>query len=76
MLLERLRPGEMLVTLKDDDEATRIAAQLMKRIWRRSPAPTSGTVSTTGPQTCPSATQRVRCQRGIGLLDCPIGSMH
>jgi len=35
MLLERLRPGEMLVTVRDDDEATRIAADVMTRIWRR-----------------------------------------
>ncbi len=34
MLLERLTPGEMLVTLKDDEEATRIAAEVMKRIWK------------------------------------------
>src|SRR5918995_3715732 len=34
LLLERLHPGEMLVTLKDDEEATRIAAQVMQKIWR------------------------------------------
>lgn len=34
LLLERLFPGEMLVTLKDDEEATHIAAEVMKRIWR------------------------------------------
>ena len=34
ILLERLDPGEMLVTLKDDEEATRIAAEVMKKIWR------------------------------------------
>jgi len=34
MLLERLRPGVMLATLEDDDEATHIAAEVMKRIWR------------------------------------------
>ncbi len=34
MLLERLNPGEMLVTLKDDEEATHIAAEVMKKIWR------------------------------------------
>jgi streptomycin 6-kinase len=34
MLLERLTPGEMLITLKDDEEATRIAAEVMKKIWR------------------------------------------
>jgi streptomycin 6-kinase len=35
LLLERLHPGVMLATLDDDDEATRIAAELMTRIWRR-----------------------------------------
>lgn len=34
MLLERLNPGEMLATLKDDEEATHIAAEVMKKIWR------------------------------------------
>lgn len=34
MLLERLKPGIMLVTLEDDEEATRIAAQLVQKIWR------------------------------------------
>ena len=34
LLLERLQPGEMLSTLEDDEEATQIAAEVMKRIWR------------------------------------------
>ena len=34
MLLERLNPGVMLVTMEDDEEATRIAAEVMKTIWR------------------------------------------
>lgn len=34
LLLERLKPGVMLATMEDDEEATRIAAQVMKRIWR------------------------------------------
>lgn len=34
MILERLNPGEMLVTLEDDEEATHIAAEVMKKIWR------------------------------------------
>lgn len=34
MLLERLDPGVMLATMEDDEEATRIAAEVMKRIWR------------------------------------------
>jgi streptomycin 6-kinase len=33
MVLERLTPGDMLVTVKDDEEATRIAAEVMKKIW-------------------------------------------
>jgi len=33
MLLERLNPGVMLATMEDDEEATRIAAEVMKRIW-------------------------------------------
>ena len=39
LLLERLRPGEMLVTLDDDDRATEIAADVMKQTQR--PAPTA-----------------------------------
>jgi streptomycin 6-kinase len=34
MLLERLQPGVMLATLEDDEEATHIAAEVMKKIWR------------------------------------------
>jgi len=33
MLLERLNPGVMLATMEDDEEATRIAAEVMKKIW-------------------------------------------
>ncbi len=34
MLLERLKPGVMLLTLEDDEEATHIAAGVMQKIWR------------------------------------------
>lgn len=34
LLLERLNPGLMLATLNDDEEATHIAAEVMKKIWR------------------------------------------
>ena len=34
MLLERLAPGVMLATLEDDEEATHIAAEVMKKMWR------------------------------------------
>jgi streptomycin 6-kinase len=37
LLLERLRPGTMLATLKDDDQATEIAAEVMKKIHRPVP---------------------------------------
>jgi streptomycin 6-kinase len=37
MLLERLDPGRPLLELDDDEEATRIAATVMKRIWRPPP---------------------------------------
>ena len=37
LLLERLRPGHMLTAVNDDDEATRIAAGVMRRLWRPLP---------------------------------------
>ncbi|HSB01239.1 MAG TPA: aminoglycoside phosphotransferase family protein [Anaerolineales bacterium] len=37
MLLERLQPGVMLLSLQDDEEATHIAAQAMQKIWRPTP---------------------------------------
>jgi len=37
LLLERLQPGRMLVTLEDDDRATEIAADVMRRIHRPVP---------------------------------------
>jgi len=33
MLLEKLNPGVMLAEMEDDEEATRIAAEAMKRMW-------------------------------------------
>jgi streptomycin 6-kinase len=49
LLLERLKPGVMLSTLEDDEEATHIAAELMKKIWR------------SGLDTC-TAPNAVRCK--------------
>jgi len=37
MLLERLKPGVMLSTLENDEEATNIAADVMQKIWRPAP---------------------------------------
>ncbi len=36
-LLERVRPGEMLATLEDDDQRTYIAADVMTKLWREAP---------------------------------------
>jgi len=38
LLLDRLTPGEMLTTITDDDEATRLAAQVMQNLWQPLPA--------------------------------------
>lgn len=37
MLLEQLQPGVMLSTLKDDEQATAVAAQVMQQLWRPLP---------------------------------------
>jgi streptomycin 6-kinase len=37
VLLERLRPGRMLSTLADDERATTIAGQVVRRLWRPVP---------------------------------------
>ena len=36
-LLERLQPGRMLSTLDDDEQATRIAAEVMSQLWKSVP---------------------------------------
>jgi streptomycin 6-kinase len=37
MLLERLRPGRPLTAVGDDEEATAVAAGVMKKMWRPAP---------------------------------------
>jgi streptomycin 6-kinase len=37
-LLERLRPGTMLATVEDDDQATQIAADVMLNLWQPAPS--------------------------------------
>lgn len=37
LLLERLQPGHMLSTLEDDEQATRIAGDVMSQLWRPIP---------------------------------------
>ncbi len=38
MLLERLKPGAPLSTVEDDEEATSVAADVLRRLWRPVPA--------------------------------------
>jgi len=38
LLLERLQPGRMLSALADDEQATRIAADVMRQLWQPAPA--------------------------------------
>ncbi|HKZ69989.1 MAG TPA: aminoglycoside phosphotransferase family protein [Anaerolineales bacterium] len=38
MLLERLTPGRPLITIEDDEEATRIFASVARQLWRPAPA--------------------------------------
>jgi streptomycin 6-kinase len=40
MLLERLTPGHTLAAIEDDEEAARIASQVMKRLWVPAPEKT------------------------------------
>ncbi len=37
ILLERLRPGTTLATIEDDVQATAIAAEVMRQLWRLAP---------------------------------------
>jgi streptomycin 6-kinase len=66
MLLERLNPGVMLVTLEDDGEATHIAADVMQKIWR----PVETVIlseATLAPSRCPFG--RVTYDKFIQLSD-------
>ncbi len=38
LLLEKLKPGNMLSELEDDDERTNIAVDVMQKIWQEAPA--------------------------------------
>jgi streptomycin 6-kinase len=38
MLLERIKPGTQLLDISDDEQATHIAAQVMKELWQPAPS--------------------------------------
>jgi streptomycin 6-kinase len=59
LLIERLLPGNMLLDLTDDDEATRIAARVMSALWRPAPPAPENTVFPTAARWA-SGLQRLR----------------
>jgi streptomycin 6-kinase len=66
MLLERLQPGDMLSTLADDEEATIIAAAVMRQLWR--PAPANHTFPTVAKWAQGLHRHRARFAGGVGPL--------
>lgn len=66
MLLERLTPGKTLASLANDEQATKIAAQVMKKLWI--PAPESAILPTTVRREKQLAEIYNRNAEGIGPL--------
>ena len=66
-LLERLKPGEMLATVNDDDQATHIAADVMLNLWR--PAPIEGAFIQLSDWFKSFEKLRVRFEGGTGPLE-------
>lgn len=69
LLLERLRPGTMLIEVEDDEAATTIAAELLQKLWR--PAPAEHTFVTVAKWFEGFARHRERFG-GVGPLDATI----
>jgi streptomycin 6-kinase len=70
LLLEWLQPGVMLSTLEDDEEATHIAAEVMKKIWRSLEHVTlSGAKSLHYDERDPSLSLRMTYEKFILLSD-------
>lgn len=68
LLIEELRPGRMLSTLEDDDQATTIAAGVMQALWRPAPNQREAFLSVAG---WAEGITRYRqgCAGGSGPLD-------
>jgi len=66
LLLERLRPGAPLWSVPDDGQATRIAARLMRQLWR--PVPGDHPFPTTTRWALGFDRMRARYQGGTGPL--------
>jgi len=70
LLLERLEPGRLLFTIEDDEAATRIAAEVMGRLWR--PAPSAHPFPTVARWGEGFARLRRRFASGSGPLPAPL----
>ena len=70
MLLERVLPGERLTLLPDDEEATRIAADVMSKLWR--PLPADHTFTTVEEWAEGLQRLRDRFDGGTGPLPAPL----
>src|SRR5262245_23860792 len=69
LLIERLLPGSMLRDLPDDDEVTRIAAQVMRALWRAAPPAPEGAVFPTAARWASGLRRlRARYDGGTGPL--------
>jgi streptomycin 6-kinase len=69
LLIERLLPGSLLLDLTDDDEATRIAAQVMRALWRPAPPAPEDTVFPTAARWASGLRRlRARFDGGTGPL--------
>lgn len=70
MLLERLRPGTPLTYLEDDEQATVIAARVMRELWR--PAPPTHAFSTVADWAAGMGRMRAHFDGGTGPLPTPL----
>lgn len=75
LLIGRLLPGNMLLDLTDDDEATRIAAQVMRALWRPPPPAPDNTVFPTAAHWA-SGLQRLRARYDGGTGPLPAGMVE
>lgn len=72
LLEERLRPGTPLLTLADDEEATRVAAQVMRDLWRPVPPEEARHFPTTRDWAAGFGRLRARFGGGTGPLPAPL----
>ena len=74
MLLERLKPGMLLSSLTDDDQATSIAVQVMRQLWR--PPPTEHPFPTVSKWALGLERLRERFGGTTGPFPAPLALIH